>query len=107
MKATTILLLLSLSILNAEDTPSPYTRSDTIDSRDKAIEKRAKLEASIVDKAENIYSARLSDNAEAKQDIKDVNKTSIPEKKVEIKKEDTATENSNLVTIEEVLNGTK
>jgi len=105
MKATTILLLLSLSILNAEDTPSPYTRSDTIDSRDKAIEKRDKLEASIVDKAENIYSARLSDNAEAikdVKDIKDVNKTSISEKKVEI-----AVGNSNLVTIEEVLNGNK
>ena len=103
MKTTTILLLLSLSILNAEDTPAPYTRSDTIDARDKAIQAREKLEASIVDKANNIYNARLSDNEES---TTDTNKTEVQDKKIAVKEEATDT-NSNLVTIEDVLKGKK
>jgi len=105
MKTTTILLLLSLSILSAENTSAPYTRSDTIDARDKAIKAREKLEASIVDKANDIYSARLSDKAEEEPN-EDINKT---EKKEDVKKEVASSkgDNSNLIDIDDILSGKK
>jgi hypothetical protein len=95
MKRTTILILLSLSTLIAEDNPAPYTRSDTIDTRDKAIQAREKLEASIVDKANNIYSARLEDDVKEKK--AETNTTDTPKKE----------ENSNIVSIDDVLNGVR
>ena len=95
MKQTTILLILSLSTLSANDISAPYTRSDTIDARDKAIEAREKLEASIRDRANNIYDTRLSDDSKAKMDENRTVKT----------KEVVSSSDNNMVSIEDVLSG--
>jgi thioredoxin-related protein len=97
-KTTSILLLVSLSLLSAKDNISePFTRSDTLDARDKAIQARDKLEASIAKRAEDIYKTRLRDEEKPSEDIN----SSVEKEIVKVK----VKQPSNIVSIDDVLNG--
>ena len=97
MKKLTLLLLSSVFMLSANEKEAlPYSRSDTTDIRDKAIEARDKLNNSIRGKAKEIYKSRLTDDVKSESNITTPAKNIIKVESNTTKPENNITKDTNL-----------